>query len=864
MAPNLSGGSQLTPRLANEKASKLRDEAAELAADDDDALLQDNARGGQGFRPGAGFGEALILSDDEVPEAVDDMMDSIDDLCRLLDRLRTVGVSLRNPPRRDLLSYATDSSASGDFDEDSELRSLQLRFPEASLWLIKRMVKGRKLRTHYLRLIEKRRMESGGATKYKRKSSTKKAKKASDAREMAAPAFNFSAPHFSSGSQSRLSEPPTATTSPEPSVFSQPMRPSATASAFTTPSIFSRPPLTRSVTRTTISSSLPSTKGPVSKDPAMEKRSAYESQTGSLELPSPPITPDGIRSFICQFCGFDVLLSPSYEDEWAEHVLEDLMAFFCTWDQCPQAQLFYGLEEEWYKHELEYHRIPLVWICEVCQEELGTADLLRQHLVSLHGSTFNEQAAASIVKTIQQPTFSRRPLGSQQCPLCADKLEPAAVRQHIGFHLKSYALSSVMGGSSTEEDDDVDSESLKGSSDGQSVGIRKAVMVQAFAEQQLRLVRENGYRALDDEDEDRFGDSDDEGDEGDDGPVVARDWRLEMLPRMAVSRGPRPAKEASAVLGPPSSSSTGHQRPSLHTRKFPPDDEFTGREKDLGRLFKALSGPGRVYVVSAEGGMGKTALAVEYTYRFEASYDYIFWVQAETPVGTLETFNEIGLVLNLAPQGTDQKMLALKTREFLEQTTDKRWLLVFDNVEKWEDIDDYCPNETWKTNGSILITTRDPHLTAPSRPTNYFRMQLGALETDEGRKLLIQRIPEHLRPSDNSQRDIDYRAAGDIAELAGFPLVILLVSGYMKTLDCSPSEMLNVWNDWRVTQLYQADNLPRSEALSVEDLMEIRLPDLNQSQLKLLRIVSFLDSDGVPRDLLEITGRDGPMVLKTQ
>ena len=52
--------------------------------------------------------------------------------------------------------------------------------------------------------------------------------------------------------------------------------------------------------------------------------------------------------------------------------------------------------------------------------------------------------------------------------------------------------------------------------------------------------------------------------------------------------------------------------------------------------------------------------------------------------------------------------------------------------------------------------------------------------------------------------------------------------------------------------------------LSLEDLMELRLPDLNQNQLKVLRIMSFLGSDGVPRDLLEITDRPGPMFLKTK
>ncbi|KAG7052717.1 nb-arc domain containing protein [Colletotrichum scovillei] len=447
---------------------------------------------------------------------------------------------------------------------------------------------------------------------------------------------------------------------------------------------------------------------------------------------------------------------------------------------------------------------------------------------------------------------------------------PAQMKEHIAEHLEQLALTAVCGEESTEEDDSDDIMS-QSASDTMSERGTKLRMLQAFAEEQgaqfgqrpkpAENIDENDINDVSDEDEPL---SDYSRATGDRLPGSSGAWRVQEL----MNDGTLPSRHVEQSSGriphrSRSDTDSSQRFPLVETRTFPKDESFKGREKELANLYKILSEPGRVYVLSAEGGMGKTTLAAEFTYRYEQSFEYIFWVQAETQVGASETFNQIALVLDLAAPGTDQEELTKIGREFLESTK-KRWLMVLDNVEKWDNIDGFTPMKTSATTGSILITTRYQELTAPSRPINYYRKTLEELPTEEGRELLLHGLPLDLRPSSHSLRDPEYKAAGDLATLVGLPLVIVLITGYMKAMNCKPSEFATYWDSWWM------DNNPgsgpedqKSTKGKLDTIMKISTEDLSSDANKVLRILSFLDSDGVPKDLLVVEkGQSGPPYLQ--
>ncbi|KAK1713702.1 hypothetical protein BDP67DRAFT_565780 [Colletotrichum lupini] len=588
------------------------------------------------------------------------------------------------------------------------------------------------------------------------------------------------------------------------------------------------------------------------------------------EVPLPPRSLDG-QPFTCPYCCFEVNLYEELRtpEDWEAHVFEDLLAYFCTFDQCDWSRKTYGARDEWYQHELRHHLIPQVWGCESCQKEFQTKPQLAQHLFESHSFEFSPEEATQIVSFLR-PIHSRKSFSRERCPLCLSPLVPAQMKEHIAVHLEQLALTVIYGEGFTEEHDSDDFMLQSGNNNMSERGM-KLRMLHAFAEEQSAQLGQRPYPA---ENIDET--------EGDDVSVESEPvsgFPVEADSGLLVPSGASEGQEVTSLGTCPSrpteyASSRFHRRtrsntdsmrrfPIVQTRAFPKDESFKGREKELVNLYKILSEPGRVYVLSAVGGMGKTALAAEFTYRYEQSFEYIFWVQAETQVGASETFNQIALELGLAALGNDSEELTKVGREFLENT-EKRWLMVFDNVENWDSIDGFTPTKTSATAGSILITTRCQGFTAPSRPINYYRKTLEEMSIDEGRELLLHGLPLDLRPSTYSLRDPEYKAAGDLATLAGLPLVIVLITGYMKAMNCKPSEFVSYWDSWWM------DNNPGSgleDGIStngkLDTIMKISTEDLSSDANKVLRIMSFLDSDGVPKDLLLIEkGQSGPSYLQ--
>lgn len=106
------------------------------------------------------------------------------------------------------------------------------------------------------------------------------------------------------------------------------------------------------------------------------------------------------------------------------------------------------------------------------------------------------------------------------------------------------------------------------------------------------------------------------------------------------------------------------------------NQNFLGRDKELQTLHQHLSGRKQqntmipVSVIHSMGGMGKTQLALEYTYRYFESYDFIFWLPAETGTGLAEAFAHI--LRRISDTQTDNNaatsLVVEKVMEILEQT----------------------------------------------------------------------------------------------------------------------------------------------------------------------------------------------------
>jgi hypothetical protein len=110
-------------------------------------------------------------------------------------------------------------------------------------------------------------------------------------------------------------------------------------------------------------------------------------------------------------------------------------------------------------------------------------------------------------------------------------------------------------------------------------------------------------------------------------------------------------------------------------------------------------------------GVGKTQIAIEYSYRHSDYFDIVYWIRADDYnkflSSYLQLYNEPSfkalMNLNLDDE-TDLEIIARQIKNWFENDQNVKWLFIIDNADNIESIDD--PNqsslETIKTVASLI------------------------------------------------------------------------------------------------------------------------------------------------------------------
>jgi DNA-binding CsgD family transcriptional regulator/ABC-type dipeptide/oligopeptide/nickel transport system ATPase subunit len=299
---------------------------------------------------------------------------------------------------------------------------------------------------------------------------------------------------------------------------------------------------------------------------------------------------------------------------------------------------------------------------------------------------------------------------------------------------------------------------------------------------------------------------------------------------------------------------------------FPTEAVLLDRSEIISRIDRGLKARSGIQTAAlvGPGGAGKTTLARQYAHQQKAN---VIWeINAETHENLKSSFENLAQALSKTkedkeilreiqetkdPLARENKILRF-VKEHLKEASN--WLLIFDNMEKFIDIQKYFPHDfkTWGQ-GKIIITTRDANI-QNNRHINT-TLQIG--ELDPSHKLLLFSKIMNSGGKEAFSNSEKKAAMAFLEKIPPYPLDISIAAYYLKSTHTSYSKYLDMLGAYSQDFAKVQENLLKEAGdytktrygiitLSLQHLINTH-PDFRD----LLLIISFLDPQNIPIGLLD-------------
>jgi tetratricopeptide (TPR) repeat protein len=272
---------------------------------------------------------------------------------------------------------------------------------------------------------------------------------------------------------------------------------------------------------------------------------------------------------------------------------------------------------------------------------------------------------------------------------------------------------------------------------------------------------------------------------------------------------------------------------------------FTGRDDILAKLRDGASS--RITAVLPEkdpndplpqgvhgmGGVGKTAIAIEYAHRYGSDYDLVWWIPADQLPSVRGSLATLAARLNVEAQpaagidGLIQAVLDALRRG--EPYT--RWLLIFDNADQPEDINDLIPRGP----GDVLVTSRNHRWDSVINT-----VPMDVFLPAESREFLRKRVPGL------SEGDADRLAK----ELGDLPLALEQAGAMLSETGMPVDEYLRLLKEQVTAIMAEGKSLDYPYSMTAAWKLSVSaLSDRLPEALDLLRCCAFFGPEPIPRSV---------------
>jgi cellulose biosynthesis protein BcsQ len=294
-----------------------------------------------------------------------------------------------------------------------------------------------------------------------------------------------------------------------------------------------------------------------------------------------------------------------------------------------------------------------------------------------------------------------------------------------------------------------------------------------------------------------------------------------LAARMAITAGPGALSEAWAF--------------SRILSNLPPRSlSFSGREDEMKRI-GALMPTGTPVAICGLGGIGKTALAVEYAYRHRAEYTATFFCPAGSEDDMRRGCQEIMRVLSTPITNNPVQEAVCAWLEAHE-----KWLLILDNAVDPSLTRLIVPQSL---RGHVLYTTRSQQVSALGAQT----VPIETMSRQASISLFEKRLAKR------EWNDAEQASAAELVdELGALPLALEQAAAYIVNHNTRIQDYLASYRKRGLGLLDQQTATIAGREVSLSAVLEPMLAETerNPASADVLRVASFLAPDPIPTFLL--------------